>query len=278
MYGLKIGNSTSKDIQKSSKAGFKAYACLVTQPAIRNKVINIIKRSNIECSDIIIADILNYLEEDLLNHDYDEDKAWNEEVLTQMSIENYIISRTRYAILTYNERKKAHKIIVKNGDKVKSSIFVQTFSLDAALGNDDDTNHKSLQDKIADEYSAALLDAVIANNNIDSLVERITHLAIQSDTNINIVIYASACLSLWCDKNYNEANAIKQILNVLGLDNYISMKEFIHNNEFIDIYKEVANITDKEQFIRKLAKNIFCVKEITAIIKWLANEINSNTD
>lgn len=270
-YGLIIGNSTKKDIQPNSSPGFNAYAWLSTHPKTKNKVIALIKSKNADISDTTIENIVAYLEEDLLNHDYDADKAWNEQYYVEMSIENFILSRVRYAILAYNAKQmKQNRITVKNGGKTQD-MYVRTVSLNSQIG--DGTDDTTLQDLVSDPKADAL-DVILEDNDIESLVERITGFSERTDTNINVIIYATTCFNQWCERSYNESMALQLVLKNLGFTNYASMKELAHDEEFIDITRSAANVSDKVKLIQELSKNMFCIKEITAAVQYIATEVN----
>lgn len=273
-YGLIIGNSTKKDVQPNSLPGFKAYAWLSTHPKTRNKVVGMIKSKNADISDTTIENIMAFLEDDLLNHDYDEDKAWNEEYYVEMSIENYILSRVRYAVLAYNAKQmKQNKVTVKNGGKT-TDLYVRTVSLDSPVGDKSSSGSTTLQDLVPSN-KIDLLEDVLYNNDIDDLVERITGFSERTDTNVNVIIYATTCLNLWCECAYNENVALQLVLKNLGFTNYASIKELAHDEEFIEITRSAANVSDKVRLIQQLAKNMFCVKEITAVIQYIASEVNA---
>ena len=270
MYGLTCNNTNLEEL--SSKPGFLAYTWLSTHPATQNKIKAIINHSNIELNDTTFEDIMNILINDIMEHDYIEERAWNDEAGQLMSIESYIIARTRYAIMTYNDKSaKAYKITVRNGHAGKTDIYVNISSLDANFDKADDKG-STLQDIVADDKSK-LIDSVLIDNDLISLVERIIGFAQRSDTNIDVVIYAIMCLDIWCDRQYDDST-LRLLFKALGMTNYVSMKEVMHDAEFIDIYQDVANVTDKETLISLLAKNIFCVKEITSIIKWVVEQVN----
>lgn len=271
-YGLTMGESTKRDIQTTSSPGFKAYAWLTTHPKTKNKVISMIKSNSSDVSDVTLENIMLVLEDDLLSHDYDEDRAWNEDFCAEMSIENYIFSRVKYAILAYNAKEmKRNKTTVKNGGK-STDLFVRTVSLDSTIG--DGQGNTTLQDVVADN-SLAQLDSVLENNDIEDLVERITGFSERTDTNVNVIIYATTCLSQWCEQSYNESKALQLVLKNLGFTNYASVKELAHNEEFIEITRSAACVSNKVKLIQQLARNMFCIKEITAAIQYIASEVNA---
>lgn len=272
-YGLVIGNSTKRDIQTASQPGFKAYAWLTTHSKTKNKVINMIKAANSDSSDTTIEGILLVLEDDLLCHDYDEDRAWNEDYYAEMSIENYIFSRVKYAVLAYNAKEmKKNKMTVKNGGKT-TDLYAHTVSLDSNIG--DGSGNTTLKDVVPSDETSGNLDVVLDNNDIENLVERITGFSERTDTNINVIIYATACLNQWCEQAYNENKALQLVLKNLGFTNYASIKELQHDEEFIDITRSAANVSDKVKLIQYLAKNMFCIKEITAAVQYIASEVNA---
>lgn len=273
-YGLLIGDSTKKDIQPNSLPGFKAYAWLSTHPKTRNKVLGLIKSKCSDMSDTTVEGIMQFLEDDLLNHDYDEDKAWNEEYYVEMSIENYILNRVRYAILAYNNKTmKQNKVTVKNGGKT-TNLYIKTISLDSPIGDSGTPGGTTLQDLVP-SGTAEALDTVLDDTDIDNLVERITGFSERTDTNVNVIIYATTCLSQWCENAYNEGTALQLVLKNLGFTNYASIKELQHDEEFIDITRSASNVSNKVRLIQQLAQNMFCIKEITAAIQYIASEINA---
>lgn len=275
-YGLVIGNSTKKDVQPNSAPGFKAYAWLSTHQKTRNKIIGIIKSQNADVSDTTVESIIQYLEEDLLNHDYDVDRAWNEQYYAEMSIEGYILSRVRYAVLAYNARQmKQNKVTVKNGGKT-TDLYVRTVSLDGTLGHSTgESSNTTLQDVVPHDIQLQQLETILEDNDVDNLVERITGFSERTDTNINVIIYATTCLNQWCEHNYNESAALQLVLKTLGFTNYASIRELQHNEEFIEITRSAANVSDKVRLIQQLAKNMFCIKEITAAVQYIAAEVNT---
>lgn len=271
-YGLVLGKSTRKDIFRNSLPGIKAYGWLSTHAKLKAKVISMIKAKLPDSSDITIENVMAILEEDLLNHDYDQDRAYNESLDLEMSIENYILSRVKFALYAYNAKQMKQNKIEKKTKDENTTEYYRVISLDAIVKNS--SNSTTLQDMIPDD-SADQLEAVLYNSAIDNLVERITSFSERTDTNVNVIIYATTCLSQWCDCAYNEGYVLQLILQNLGFTNYASMKELAHDEEFIEIINNAANVTDKVRLIQQLAKNIFCVKEITAVVQYIASEINA---
>ena len=192
-----------------------------------------------------------------------------------MSIEGYILNRVRYAVLAYNAKQmKQNKVTVKNGGKT-TDLYIRTVSLDSPVGDSSGQGSTTLQDLVPHDKQLHQLETILEDNDIDNLVERITGFSERTDTNINVIIYATTCLSQWCENGYNETVALQLVLKNLGFTNYASIRELQHNEEFIEITRSAANVSDKVRLIQQLAKNMFCVKEITAAIQYIASEVNS---
>lgn len=281
MYGLVIPDSTERDIDKVTQ-GFTAYAYFRTHAAVRAKAIDMIRHKlKKTVNDILIEDILAILETDLLAHDYDDDRAYNETAGVQMSIENYILKRLSYAISTYMRKEQSDKsIVVKTGVGTTYTVPVNTFSLDAPLDSSGDSD-SDLGEVIPDTSRNAdtiAFEAVEPDYALADLIERISRLASWSDTNIDVILYATVMLDLLCYDTVDRDDVLKQALTALGITNYISAKQFAHNEDFIDISKDVSMIEDKQMFVATLSHHIFCVKQITATLKWIAEEANKNTE
>lgn len=279
MYGLMIINSTERDVEKNTQ-GFKAYEYFISHKAVQNKAIDMIKhRMKKNTNDILIEDIFNVLISDLLTHDYDPDRAYNEEFDVQMTIENYILRRLGYAISTFIRKDHADKDIeVRTNSGGTYVLTTNVVSINASLDSNNDST-TSLEEVIPDKTSLiddTPVDAIDADKALIDLAERVSRLAAWSDTNIDVILYATIMLDLLCEANVDKNEVLKQALTALGITNYISAKQFSHNKDFIEICNDVAAIEDKQKFVEILAGQIFCRKEITATLEWIAQEVNKS--
>ena len=283
MYGLIFKESDEKAVIHKDTAGFVAAARFNKDSKLRNVVINMIAKQGLDTSDVTVDEILGILQDDLLQHDYDSDKAWNETVYKQMTIENYIIQRAGYAIKQYISDKHKKDTVTIRGEASHHDILVQVTSFDKPLGSNTDGEQGNTLSDIyaadgAEPSESIAIDTCFEDEALDDLVDRLTRFAEWSDTNVNVIVYISTCLSLWCLDDSNIQTVLKQVLSTLGITNYVSIKEFTHNQDFIDIYTDALAIRNKPKFIEKLRRQIFCAQEITETIRWFADEYNKKIE
>lgn len=283
MYELCVTSKTSDAIIGPIK-GFRAYQYYlkplqiekgedgkehrITHNHFVSQLKNIMAQNKVETDDVTFELVEGLLIEDLMSHDYCDEKAWNDTHDVKMPVSKYIVSRMPYAVQGYIKLTTKQDVIdVVDKTKKPYTITVSTVSMDKEINDDDGLTR--IGDTIADE-KVKVDDIAIDLTGKEPIIELINRLARfteRTDTNLDVIIYTQIYLDINLRKpGIDRQGLLKLILTNLGITNYLSAKEYMNNEEFLEIVKDAAAVANKPLFLHILSSKIFCAREITETI------------